>query len=256
VEELPDLSDVIKHPGKYAEPEPEIEEPDEEKLLESINNVKFKPFYDGSQEFEILNNFDNEKNDNPFYDLDSVNFEVVEKVNEIEIKTVIKDNIENKEESEFQEEKMHEPVIQKNIIEPETKDNSSSKTKEVLDKINAVKSERSAKMSENTETKTDIIKEHELVQIEDARFSLINSVKFDNNWQFSLAKNEDKYFVLVKQNGNYKIIKECDTLSNEKFQVRLSEKLEDGSLRYIIRVAPGKFVIEVDESEAHFVMDL
>lgn len=55
---LPDLSDVLKNPKKYERPEPEPVEVDEESLLKNILNVQFKPFDDGSREFEILNEID------------------------------------------------------------------------------------------------------------------------------------------------------------------------------------------------------
>ena len=55
--ELPDLEDMLKHPEKYETPEPEEVEVDEEVLLKNITNVTFKPFDDGTREFEILNDF-------------------------------------------------------------------------------------------------------------------------------------------------------------------------------------------------------
>ncbi len=55
--ELPDLEDMLKHPEKYETPEPEEVKVDEEALLKNITNVTFKPFDDGTREFEILNNF-------------------------------------------------------------------------------------------------------------------------------------------------------------------------------------------------------
>lgn len=59
---LPDLKDVIKNPDKYRDPEPEIVVVDEDALLQNISNVVFKPFYDGSQSFEVINDFAEENN--------------------------------------------------------------------------------------------------------------------------------------------------------------------------------------------------
>ncbi len=56
--QLPDLADVLKNPDKYEDPEPEPVVVDEEALLKNISNVQFKPFYDGSESFEIINDFD------------------------------------------------------------------------------------------------------------------------------------------------------------------------------------------------------
>ncbi len=55
---LPDLSDVLKNPEKYEDPKPKPVEVDEEALLKNITNVQFKPFDDGSRDFEVLNEFD------------------------------------------------------------------------------------------------------------------------------------------------------------------------------------------------------
>ncbi|MCM1073986.1 MAG: hypothetical protein NC334_09280, partial [Bacteroides sp.] len=55
---LPNLDEAMKNPEMYNKPEPEPVEVDEEALLKNISNVQFKPFYDGSETFEILNDFD------------------------------------------------------------------------------------------------------------------------------------------------------------------------------------------------------
>lgn len=55
---LPDLNDVLKNPEKYEKPVEKPVEIDEEALLKNISNVQFKPFYDGSETFEILNDFE------------------------------------------------------------------------------------------------------------------------------------------------------------------------------------------------------
>lgn len=55
---LPDLKDALKHPEKYETPKAEPVKVDENALLNNISNVQFKPFYDGSEEFEILNDFE------------------------------------------------------------------------------------------------------------------------------------------------------------------------------------------------------
>ncbi|MBO5738221.1 hypothetical protein J6R97_02655 [bacterium] len=52
---LPDLNDVLANPKKYQEPEPEKPVVNEEALLNNLTNVTFKPFDDGTNKFEILN---------------------------------------------------------------------------------------------------------------------------------------------------------------------------------------------------------
>ncbi len=56
-DDLPDLEDALNNPEKYKEKDVSVEV-DEEALLKNISNISFKPFYDGSEEFEILNDFD------------------------------------------------------------------------------------------------------------------------------------------------------------------------------------------------------
>ena len=56
--ELPDLHDALKHPEKYETKQEEPVVVDEEALLKNITNVQFKPFYDGSESFEVINEFD------------------------------------------------------------------------------------------------------------------------------------------------------------------------------------------------------
>lgn len=56
--QLPDLSDVLKNPDKYEEAKQEPVVVDEETLLRNISNVQFKPFYDGSEKVESINDFD------------------------------------------------------------------------------------------------------------------------------------------------------------------------------------------------------
>ena len=56
--QLPDLADVMKNPEKYEDPKPEPVVVDEDALLKNISNVQFKPFYDGSEQFEVINEFD------------------------------------------------------------------------------------------------------------------------------------------------------------------------------------------------------
>ncbi len=58
---LPDLDDVLAHPEKYEDKQVEEYVADEEALLNSIANVQFKPFDDGTRKFEIINDFDEEE---------------------------------------------------------------------------------------------------------------------------------------------------------------------------------------------------
>ena len=66
--DLPDLNDVLLHPEKYESTQTQPVEVDEESLLRNITNVTFKPFYDGSETFEVINEFD-EANTPSVYDM-------------------------------------------------------------------------------------------------------------------------------------------------------------------------------------------
>ena len=55
---LPDLQDALLNPEKYADPEEEPVIVTEEDLLKKIDNVVFKPFDDGSRNFEVINNLE------------------------------------------------------------------------------------------------------------------------------------------------------------------------------------------------------
>ena len=58
-ESLPDLRDVLKNPEKYEKPKGGACKKLMRRLfLNNISNVQFKPFYDGSETFEILNDFE------------------------------------------------------------------------------------------------------------------------------------------------------------------------------------------------------
>ena len=63
IDDLPDLHDALYHPEKYEEPKKETPKIDPDSLLKNIDKVAFKPFYDGTTEFEVLNHFEDEEND-------------------------------------------------------------------------------------------------------------------------------------------------------------------------------------------------
>ena len=88
---LPDLKDVMAHPEKYSEPKPEKVVIDEDALLRNITNASFKPFYDGTQEFEVIN--DLEDTESEMVDENSFNKEV----NEISVSQNLNSSVSNKD---------------------------------------------------------------------------------------------------------------------------------------------------------------
>lgn len=54
-DDLPDLNDVMAHPERYEEPKTETFVADENEMLNNLMNATFKPFDDGSRDYEVLN---------------------------------------------------------------------------------------------------------------------------------------------------------------------------------------------------------
>lgn len=57
---LPDLKDAVAHPKKYEDKKVKEKHANEKELLNNILNVQFKPFDDGTRNFEIINNDEDE----------------------------------------------------------------------------------------------------------------------------------------------------------------------------------------------------
>ena len=51
-------------------------------------------------------------------------------------------------------------------------------------------------------------------------------------------------------------LKQYQILKSEKIQSRMSEKLADGTLRYIVRIGLQKFIVDVVDDDIKYVMDL
>ena len=134
-QELPDLQDYLANPDKYEKPKQEEVIVDEETLLKNISNVQFKPFYDGTQQFEVLNDipsmsdiqrefsqFDNfEIHEEEVYTKNSVqeeydDFEALfsNEFVDLDNKDVVKDDI-------FEDDKELEKALEE-FIEPEIED--------------------------------------------------------------------------------------------------------------------------------------
>ena len=71
-----------------------------------------------------------------------------------------------------------------------------------------------------------------------------------------LAKNEQGYCIIGFAGDRVFKIKHYEKLNVEKLQSRVSEKLDDGTLRYIVRIGIHKFIMNVKKDDMEFVMDL
>ncbi len=297
--ELPDLEDMLKHPEKYETPEPEPVEVDEEALLRNITNVTFKPFDDGTRQFEILNDLptvsDMQEEFNQFGD----NFEIInddEEEDLPEIKETDKNDFETLYDGKYvdldKDIKQHN--AQEQTLEPESNStvnntiqvsggvpkepqakpapvpkkvsntgNSDSEADKLLSKIKTLENQRKAKMAAKqtsltpNKTKPELQKPiPEFCLLDGERFEIVNASYFTDKMGCYLAKNGNGYCILGFAGDNVFKIKYYEKLDTEKLQSRISERLEDGTMRYIIRIGIHKFILNVKQNDMEFVMDL
>lgn len=324
--DLPDLEDMLKHPEKYETPEPEEVEVDEEALLKNITNVTFKPFDDGTREFEILNDFgpaptvsdmqaefdkfgDNfeivsdddyvpevkeaEQNDfETLYDGKYVDFDkdinsgadapaeeqpavqeisapqVTELQGEAEEPELIAVNGEADELKEFDSagEIYIKPVSsESNDLQeyPEEEKKEETTADKLLSQIKAFENRRKAKSAARKQTQSagkNLVKENkpipEFCILDGKRFSIISVSYFTEQMGCYLAKNDEGYCIIGFAGDSVFKIKYYEKLGTEKLQSRVSEKLEDGTTRYIVRIGIHKFILNVKGNDMEFVMDL
>ena len=246
---LPDLEDVMNNPEKYAQPEKEPVEVDEKALLNNIANVNFKPFYDGTQEFEVIND----------------DLEELLKENEIETvesepkepETPVNEVLENVEKpvSEKREDRVRAILrdTSKNLRQPRPASLSNDSLKKVQElrakRQEGLRSRESAKVSANT-------KPIDLKYVIDGQtYNVISSVELIENKGCHLAKNSDGYAVLAYVDDQVIKLKEYATLKSEKIQARFNEKTSEGASRYIIRIGLNKFIVDVNDT-INYVMEL
>jgi len=229
-DELPDLQDALANPEKYSEPEVIKEEADENALLNNIMNVTFKPFYDGTQEFEVLN----KKEDftlSAFNDItkefEQFSNDSIESDSDIKIMTsdeIQKDfeKLYNNEYFDLDNKKPEVTYIEDAPLDSETK-----------------------------------VSDTQLKCLwEGASFSVLNSTNFDSKTGCHLAKNAGGYVVFGFINDKLFELKHFNNINSERIHSRLSEKLINGNSRYIIRIGTSKFIVEKLENEIKYVMDL
>ena len=307
--ELPDLEDVLKHPEKYETPEPEEVEVDEEALLRNISNVTFKPFDDGTREFEVLNdvgpaptvsdmqaefdqfgnNFEivnnedevldvkeSDKNDfETLYDGKYVDFDkdkggvnssgesLSEGSEKSDVDSLVEAKNENLEVSESNKLSSNDNVVA-SVENPDlVAGNNSTEADELLKQIRAFKDKRRAKSEERKElnissvaTEQKKIKTPEFCVFEGEKYSVVSASYFTEQMGCYLVKNNKGYCIIGFVGDHTFKIKHYEKLETEKLQSRLSEKLEDGTVRYIVRIGIHKFILNVKQDDMEFVMDL
>lgn len=270
--ELPDLQDVLAHPEKYEKSEEPEVEVDADALLKNISNVQFKPFYDGTNEFEVLNDFSDAPSVSDVQN-ELNQFEGFEVAEEEPVANVaINDDYDDFQalySTEFVDLDKENAISDVNDS-TETQGRKSFRSQsaeELMKKIEAARLEREKRRAR-------IVQKEEIASIEEPAkvepivtetvkcilggesYTVVNSVAFDENKGCHLAKNENGYAVLGYIGSKILLIKNCETFKSEKIHARLSEQLPDGVLRYIVRIGIQKFIVNVKDDNIEYVMDL
>lgn len=267
--EYQDLNDMFKNPEKY-EKEESVNVVDEDALLNNIANVTFKPFYDGEEESAITNDFESQEvpsmqdMQEEFNQLGD-NFEIMHE----------EESAAYEEVASLQENEQHLDLDQeiKEELKPEIVENTNPKqvrrdetAAKLLQMIEEQKEERAQKeldlktnkvekepKKEETPIKPDTIKS---VVLDGEMFEIVSNVVFSPKTGCYLGKNESGYKVLGYNGSNIFVLKEYKVLKSENIQSRVSEKLENGVLRYIVRIGVHKFILNVSDDNLEYVMDL
>ena len=292
-DEIPDLDDVFNHPEKYEKQE-DVVEVDEEALLRNITNVSFKPFYDGNEEEEIENDFDNE-NAPTVSDMQDEfsqfgdNFEIVND-SELELEqanvtqtddfeTLFDDKYVDFDKKIEDVQELHEevkvpevepvkdtllPKLEKKVTK--TSKNRSDEANELIRRIEEKEAEKKLakqkpeveKVEPKTEIKQDDINVCEIKNliIDNEIFEIVSKADFSDKLGCYLVKNSSGYQVIGFVGEKLLKIKHYGHLKGEKMQARVSEKLPNDVLRYIIRLGSHKFILNVSADNMEYVMDL
>lgn len=276
-----DLDDMLKHPEKYEKKEEPNVEIDEEALLRNISNVQFKPFYDGSKDIEILNNFeqntpsvsDMQKEFNQLGD----DFEIINnETSEIPVEENENDDFESLFDNNYVDfdKPLDELVKQTDIEFKKAQDTKRAKKKDLdAEKLINLIEEKQAKKKEKIieNEKQNAIQENknkpqvkEIEQnsisktciVDNEIYEIVSTSNFTNNMGCYLAKSVAGYCILGFVGDQLFKIKYYEKLKSEKLQARISDKLSDGTARYIIRIGIHKFIMNVSDDNMEFVMDL
>ena len=242
-DDLPDLRDVLMNPEKY---ETKPEEPvavDENALLNNLANVTFKPFDDGynaptvsdmQEEFNQLGG----------------SFEIV---NEEEIP-----------EAEQNDNDDFAALYDDNYVDLDKEENNN-RSEDAQKLIELIEQKRAAKKikqelppKQEKPVKKDIAtkKPNKNCAIGGEIYTIIASTNFTDNTGCYLAKNSSGYYVLGFVDKKTFKIKFYDKLKSERLDSRISDKLDNGALRYIVRIGEHKLIMKANGEKMEYVMDL
>ena len=277
-DELPDLRDVLLHPEKYETPEEEPVKVDEEALLNNLSNVTFKPFEEGYQApsvsdmqeefnqfgggFEIVDEEDipvAEENDNDdfasLYDNNYVDLDKEENHSQIDDAQKLLELIEQKR-VERQSNPQEHLQQESKPVEPKADRKKNLKQEPKLAEQQIKPRENLQQKPKSSQEEANLRKINKNCAVEGEIYTIVSVTNFNGTMGCYLAKNEDKYCVLGFVGNKTFKVKYYDKLKSEKLESRVSDKLEDGTLRYIVRLANHKFIMKVNGENMEYVMDL
>ncbi len=302
-DELLDIEDMLKNPEKYETPAPTHVIADEETLLKNISNVTFKPFYDGSENFEVVNEFD-EANAPTVSDMQEEfsqfdeGFEIIrdeeeipqEQEREINDFESLYDNTYVDFDKGFAQNsnsfmntqgtakgessvipdtaQIQEEMPVSNKPQPSVKPKRTEEADKLLEFIETKRKKQklqSAQIEERSkETANTAIEDDKTIEAAPAPVCIVDGEKYDilDTAEIShktgcyLAQKTSEYFVIGYTNTKAFILKQYDDIKMNKIQVRLSEKLENGMSRYIVKAGTHKFILNAGLNTLEYVMDL
>ncbi len=288
---LPDLEDVMKNPEKYEDVPQEEFIPNEDELLNSIKNVQFKPFYDGTNKFEIINDNINDESVYETHDIEAIknefnqfdNFEVTDAEDDYNKQSMYTNDNDDFEALYNESEYFDLDAMENNTT------NTSEPPKNIIDKIPKIIQKQNHKYKIQNKNAEDLLKQIESINnrknsiqkikeqkqtamkekklfnkeseikciIDGVNYNIISSAKIQENIGCHLAHSGEKFVILAYNgNGDMKIIKEYDSIKGNKIQARYSENALDGASRYIIKIGLNKFIVELKNNELNYVMEL
>lgn len=250
-EELPNLSDVMAHPEKYEKAKHEPVIVDEQALLDNLTDVTFKPFDDGTRDYEVINDdiptmSDIEKEFSQFD-----NFSIIESSEEhVEEQASMQAEEQTKELAEEQAEVIIEESSAKKLLE---KIKKRRKERRAIEALNVEK----PKLQEPVDkTKTSEEKKEIQCFVEGVSFKVIDTANFTSNTGCHLVENNDGYAVMAFVGDKLTKIKVLESIKIKKIQARFAEELSDGTKSYIVRIGSTKFIVKASFDSVSYVMDL
>ena len=92
--------------------------------------------------------------------------------------------------------------------------------------------------------------------IDNEIFEIVTKTDFSGKLGCYLVKNSSGYQVIGFVGEKLLKIKHYEHLKDERMRIRISEKLPNGVIRYIVRIGSHKFILNVSADNMEYVMDL